>query len=305
MDATAAAVAAATAAAGESYALSYILILALMYKTVSCCYKYTVYNFFSSKSSFSISNKTHTKYDYTFTAGKRISPLVQTPVNNEIRPKISPTVKIAGSTVTNTIKPPTYVLDAQSLVEWLKKSESRLSGVVLPEEMTQDLAALEILIHSFGVISSSSTQLDTNSHINDQMGDQMMEDDRDLNQNQNQSSAANSNIKGMLAVTSSAQKILRIGASLGGDIFLYVLSKLFRAAVVRTYPTSQFLNPSEVSLLSMIFLHLDCLRICVNQYLLLPFCYLTHYLISITFNYSIPTCCSSLIDYMYLLSVAD
>lgn len=142
--------------------------------------------------------------------------------------------------MTNTIKPPTYVLDAQSLVEWLKKSESRLSGVILPEEMAQDLAALEILIHSFGVISSSSTHLDTNSHINDQMGEQMMEDDRDLNQNANQNSAANSNIKGMLAVTSSAQKILRIGASLGGDIFLYVLSKLFRAAVVRTYPIRQF-----------------------------------------------------------------
>lgn len=168
--------------------------------------------------------------------------MVQTPVNNEIHTKISPTATVAVSTVINTIKPPTYVLDAQSLVEWLKKSESRLSGVILPEEMTQDLAALEILIHSFGVISSSSTQLDTNSHTNDQMGDQMMEDDRDQNQNHNQiqNSAANSNIKGMLAVTSSAQKILRIGASLGGDIFLYVLSKLFRAAVVRTYPTTRF-----------------------------------------------------------------
>ena len=204
------------------------------------CILYTSY--LAANPLISLSNKTHTKYEYTFTAGKKISPLVQTPVNNEIHTKISPTATVAVSTVINTIKPPTYVLDAQSLVEWLKKSESRLSGVILPEEMTQDLAALEILIHSFGVISSSSTQLDTNSHTNDQMGDQMMEDDRDQNQNHNQiqNSAANSNIKGMLAVTSSAQKILRIGASLGGDIFLYVLSKLFRAAVVRTYPTTRF-----------------------------------------------------------------
>ena len=147
-------------------------------------------------------------------------------------------IETTGSTVLNTINTPTYVLDAQSLVEWLKKSESRLCGVILPEGMTQDLAALEILISSFGASSSSSlTQTDTNSSINnDDMTDHMIEeDDRYQNENQNQNSAANSNIKGMLAVTSSAQKILRIGASLGGDIFLYVLSKLFRAAVVSTY----------------------------------------------------------------------
>ena len=96
--------------------------------------------------------------------------------------------------------------------------------------MTQDLAALEILLHTFGATSLSSTQCDTNSQINDQMDDQMIEEDK--YQNHNQNIAVNSNIKGMLAVTSSAQKILRLGASLGGDIFLYVLSKLFRAAVV-------------------------------------------------------------------------
>ena len=148
-----------------------------------------------------------------------------------------------GSTVLNTIKPPTYVLDAQSLVEWLMKSETRLCGVALPEGMTQDLAALEILISSFGASSSSLSstqtqiQCDSNSLMNnDDMVDHMIEeDDRYQNENQNQNSAASSNIKGMLAVTSSAQKILRIGASLGGDIFLYVLSKLFRAAVVSTY----------------------------------------------------------------------
>ena len=171
------------------------------------------------------------------------SPLVQTSVNAENHSKTSPAqtkpllIETTGSTVLDTVKPPTYVLDAQSLVEWLKKSESRLCGVILPEEMTQDLAALEILIHSFGATSSTSTQSDTNSQINDELGDQMMEEDRyqNHNHNQNQNLAANSNIKGMLAVTSSAQKILRIGASLGGDIFLYVLSKLFRAAVVSMY----------------------------------------------------------------------
>ena len=180
---------------------------------------------------------------------------VQTPADNKNQSTISPSltkptlIESTGSTVLNTIKPPTYVLDAQSLVEWLKKSESRLCGVVLPEGMSQDLAALEILISSFGASSSSSssssltqthTPCDTNFSINnDELSDHMIEDDRCQNQNlsQNQNSAANSNIKGMLAVTSSAQKILRIGASLGGDIFLYVLSKLFRAAVVSTYLT--------------------------------------------------------------------
>ena len=204
------------------------------------------------------------------------SHLVQTPVDNKNQSTTSPSltkptlIETTGSTVLNTVKPPTYVLDAQSLVEWLKKSESRLCGVVLPEGMSQDLAALEILISSFGASSSSSslsltqthtrTQCDTNFSINnDDMSDHMIEeDDRYQNQNlsQNQNSAANSNIKGMLAVTSSAQKILRIGASLGGDIFLYVLSKLFRAAVVSTYLTVLYCIVLYcVVLLTSIFTH--------------------------------------------------
>jgi hypothetical protein len=122
--------------------------------------------------------------------------------------------KSSGSVSLNdsTAKYP-FIADAIALVEWLKTSEGRLKCVELPVEISGYLSQLEGQLFSFG---GSNTTISEGG---------AMEEEK-------HSDAVGSNIKGMLAVTSTAQKLLRVGAALGGDAFLKVLFTLLRAAVV-------------------------------------------------------------------------
>jgi hypothetical protein len=106
-----------------------------------------------------------------------------------------------------------FIADAIALVEWLKTSEGRLKSVELPVETSGYLSQLEGQLFSFGGNNTTISE-----------GGAMEEEKH--------SDAVGSNIKGMLAVTSTAQKLLRVGAVLGGDAFLKVLCTLLRASVV-------------------------------------------------------------------------
>jgi hypothetical protein len=84
-------------------------------------------------------------------------------------------------------------------------------SAALPEELLTYLTQLESQLLSFGsqpTVNENAMDGDNNNIINN-------------------------NIKGMLSITSMAQKLLRAGASLGGDAFLCVLCRLLRAVVVR------------------------------------------------------------------------
>jgi hypothetical protein len=106
-----------------------------------------------------------------------------------------------------------FIADAIALVEWLRKSEGRLQGVELPVGISEYLSQLESQLLSFGGNNASISEGGA------------MEEEKHID-------AVGTNIKGMLAITSTAQKLLRVGAALGGDAFLKVLCTLLRAAVV-------------------------------------------------------------------------
>ena len=119
---------------------------------------------------------------------------------------------------------PPHVRDAQSLVQWVEKSQSRVCSVELPAELAAYLTELESQLLSFGSSSSSSTAVDSDA----------MEGDRSGGSGSGSGGVGVSgNIRGMLSVASMAQKLLRAGAALGGDAFLSVLCRLLKAAMVR------------------------------------------------------------------------
>lgn len=111
---------------------------------------------------------------------------------------------------------------------------------MLPETINDDLTRLESQIRTFGSSSTISEDLrfqsgmeDGGYNERDGNGNGEMTDGSDYNDLVNSSNVCIiGNIKGMLTLTSSSQKLLRISASLGGDIFLCVLCRLMRAAVV-------------------------------------------------------------------------
>ena len=117
---------------------------------------------------------------------------------------------------------PPHVRDAQGLVQWVEKSQSRVCSVELPAELAAYLTELESQLLSFGSSSSSSTALDSDA----------MEGDRSGGSGSG-GVGVSGNIRGMLSVASMAQKLLRAGAALGGDAFLSVLCRLLKAAMVR------------------------------------------------------------------------
>lgn len=133
---------------------------------------------------------------------------------NPVKKAASDTAKVSKNPILsdNSIKSP-YVLDALALVQWLNDSEGRVQSVDLPVEISGYLSQLEGQLLGFGGSTTSITE-----------GGAMEEE--------KQGDAVTTNIKGMLALTSTAQKLLRVGAALGGDAFLKVLCSLLRAAVV-------------------------------------------------------------------------
>lgn len=115
--------------------------------------------------------------------------------------------------LSDTIAKYPYIADAIALVQWLDKSEGRVQSVDLPIEISGYLFQLEGQLSNFGGSISSHSE-----------GGAMEEEKHN--------DAVGTNIKGMLTVMSTAQKLLRVGAALGGDAFLKVLCTLLRAAVV-------------------------------------------------------------------------
>ena len=115
-------------------------------------------------------------------------------------------------------------------MQWVQGCESRVSATstALPEEMQSYLVQLESQLLTFGSVSVSGVDGDVGV---DGM-DQGSGSSNGGGSGSGSGSGVSGNIKGMLAVTAMAQKLLRAGASLGGDAFLCVLCRLLRAAMV-------------------------------------------------------------------------
>ena len=137
---------------------------------------------------------------------------------------------------TKTYEVPPFVAKAHTLVQWLRNSESRVRGTVLPVEIIDDLTRLECQLRTFGSASSiSSDDRGLLCNVEDS-GDGEMNDGSYRNDVTNSSNVCiNGNIKGMLTISTLAQSMLRVSASMGGDAFLCVLCRLLRAVLVRKW----------------------------------------------------------------------
>ena len=134
---------------------------------------------------------------------------------------------------TKTYEVPPFVAKAHSLVQWLRNSESRVRGTVLPVEIIDDLTRVECQLRTFGSTSSIPTDDKGSMSGIEDSGDGEMSDGDYRNDVLNSSNVCISgNIKGMLTISSMAQSMLRMSASIGGDAFLCVLCRLLRAALV-------------------------------------------------------------------------
>ena len=126
-----------------------------------------------------------------------------------------------------------YVRDARVLHTWLVASENKVRDAALSSDIAVSLSEVEKQLQAFCTATTSSTTSSTaTTSVSSSEVFAMDEDTQNLPGNLTGIGSGNINVKTVLAVTVTAQKLLRVAASLGGDAFLCVLCRLCRTVLV-------------------------------------------------------------------------
>ena len=126
-----------------------------------------------------------------------------------------------------------YVRDARVLHTWLVASENKVRDAALSSDIAISLPEVERQLQAFCTATTPSTTSSTaTTSFSSSEVFAMDEDTQNLPGNLTGIGSGNINVKAVLAVTVTAQKLLRVAASLGGDAFLCVLCRLCRTVLV-------------------------------------------------------------------------